>query len=122
MYDVPLNAELNAEGARGKLVKGGGNNPEGDECSDEENEDAGKRGSSQVACNWFGYKGTHIIVRRRPMYWLADPAMAPPLHRAKGLRSTFSRLKRETHVIAPQLPMIVATVALNFVNPLLSCR
>ena len=31
-------------------------------------------------CATLAMERTYTMVRRRPMYWLTKPAMAPPLH------------------------------------------
>jgi hypothetical protein len=44
-------------------------------------------------------EGTYTIVRRRPMYWLADPAIAPPLYDPQNSKCMQNRLT--THATAP---------------------
>lgn len=76
---LPLNAELDAESAGGKLAERIRDDPKRDENSNEEDKDTDKREQDQTE-ETFCLDGTDMIVRRRPMYWLVKPATAPPLY------------------------------------------
>ena len=69
LHDLPLNAKLDTESTSGKLAERVRDDPEWDEHSDEEDEDAGKKGNQiKFGRRLFACSGTHITVRRRPMY------------------------------------------------------
>ena len=62
-----------------------------------------------------------MMVSRRPMYCESQPAIVPPLDRAIS-RAQNTASKQATHAIAPQLPMIVATVESCALKPFVVCR
>jgi len=75
-----LNAELKAKGTSGKFAERIWDDPEWNERSDEEDEDAKiERIKLDLGKACSHAADTHMIVRRRPMYWLVKPATAPPL-------------------------------------------
>ena len=79
--DLPLNTKLDAESAGGKLAECMRKNPERNEHPNEEKGNARKGRKRQLGevRNMLVYGDTHMIARRRPMYWLIPPATAPPL-------------------------------------------
>ena len=115
-YDTPstLNAELNAERARGETAEAIGNDPERDEAADEEDENTVKSNKSRLRSE--NAPETHIYVHDCES---ATNILTGPSGNSTACDGTL-RFEHSSAVKAggknlgktlTQLPMIVATVA-----------
>lgn len=122
LCDLPLNTKLETESTSGELAECIRDDPERNERSDEKDKDTGKKESSSVDLK-FVRAGGYVHDREAT----TDVLTQPTSHSASPIsgwiiRNSSKSGEKKTCAIAPQFPMIVATVALGAVNPLLCSR
>lgn len=123
--DLPLHAKLDAECTGRELAERVRKDPERNKHSDEEDADAEKLGQADFCMCWcVGHphdrKTTADVLTRGASD--GAPPVSGWINRQRVLQILKEHQEKTTYAMAPQFPIIVATVESNLESPLVSCR